>query len=106
MRFQLPQFIETEINIIGPFTLKQFLWIAAGTIFLFLDFTLLKGLLAIVIGIIIAAIAGALAFLKIDDMPLINYIANMLSFSFGSKKYIYTNETSQNDILIPGNKNG
>ena len=106
MRFQLPQFIETEINIIGPFTLKQFLWIAAGTVFLFLDFTLFSGIVAIIIAIPVVAISGALAFLKIDDMPLINYIANLLSFAFGNKQYIYTNESNQNDILIPGKKNG
>lgn len=99
MRFQIPQFIETEINIVGPFTLKQFLWVATGGVFLFLDFSVLRGIVAIVIAIPIVAICGALAFLKIDDMPLINYIANMFSFMFGNKKYIYTDETDQNDIL-------
>jgi hypothetical protein len=95
----MPQFIETEIKIIGPFTLKQFLWVAAGAVFLFLDFSVLTGMMAIVLAIPIVAIAGAFAFLKIDGMPLINYVANMLSFSFGSKKYLYTDETNQNDIL-------
>ena len=99
MRFQLPQFIETEIKIIGPFTIKQFLWVAAGVVFIFLDFSILTGMVAIVIAVPIVGIAAAFAFLKIDDMPLINYIANMLSFSFGSKKYIYQDETNQNDIL-------
>jgi hypothetical protein len=99
MRFQLPQFIETEIKIIGPFTLKQFMWVAAGAVFIFLDFSLFTGIIAIVIAIPILGIAGAFAFLKINDMPLINYVANMLSFSFGSKKYLYKDESSQNDIL-------
>lgn len=102
MRFQLPQFIQTEINIVGPFTLRQFLWIAAGGVFLFLDFSVLKGMFAIVLAIPIAAIAGAFAFLRIDDMPLINYVANLLSFSFGTKKYIYTKDQTDagNDILM------
>ena len=99
MRFQLPQFIETEIKIIGPFTLKQFLWVAAGAVFIFLDFSLLTGVIAIAVAVPIVSIAGAFAFLKIDDMPLINYFANMLSFSMGSKKYIYQDETNQSDIL-------
>ena len=102
----MPQFIETEINIIGPFTLKQFLWVAAGAVFLFLDFSVLHGIVAIIVAVPVVAISGAFAFLKIDDMPLLNYFANMLSFSFGNKKYIYKNEAGQNDILIPGNKNG
>ena len=99
MRFQLPQFIETEIKIVGPFTLKQFLWVAAGAVFIFLDFSLFTGIIAIVIAVPIVSIAAAFAFLKIDNMPLLNYFANMLSFSFGSKKYIYQDETNQNDIL-------
>ncbi len=32
MRFQVPQFIETETKIVGPFTLKQFLYIALGSL--------------------------------------------------------------------------
>jgi len=99
MRFQLPQFIQTEIKIVGPFTLKQFLWVATGGVFIFLDFSLFTGIIAIALAIPIVGIAGAFAFVKIDDMPLINYFANMLSFSFGSKKYVYQDETSQNDIL-------
>jgi hypothetical protein len=104
MRFQLPQFIQTEINIIGPFTIKQFLWIAAGAVFIFLDFSVIKGVLAIFLAIPIAAVAAAFAFLKIDDMPLINYVSNALSFSFGAKKYVYTEEKRHgNDILIQKN---
>ena len=30
MKFQVPQFIETEEKIIGPFTVKQFIFIAIG----------------------------------------------------------------------------
>ena len=103
MRFQMPQFIETEIKIVGPFTLKQFLWVAAGGVFLFLDFSLLTGIIAIVIAVPIVGIAGAFAFLKIDDMPLINYIANMISFSFGSKKYLYQDEQQMNNEQGPMN---
>jgi hypothetical protein len=89
MRFQLPQFIETEINIVGPLTLKQFLWVGAGATLLFLDFSIFKGFTAIILALPIAAIAGAFAFLKIDDMPLINYVANAISFMFGPKDYRY-----------------
>lgn len=101
MRFQLPQFIETEVSIVGPFTLKQFLWVAAGAVFLFLDFSIFSGVIAIVIAIPIVALAAAMAFLKIDDMPMLNYVANLISFAFGSKKYVYTEEKKpENDIII------
>ena len=99
MRFQLPQFIETEINIVGPFTLKQFLWVAVGGTMLFLDFSVLHAVAAIIVAIPIVGIAGAMAFLKIDDMPLINYLAMALSFMFGPKKYVFRKE--DDNSIIP-----
>ena len=95
MKFQIPQFIETEINIVGPFTLKQFLWVALGATLLFLDFSVLRGFWALVVAIPIVAVAAAFAFLKIDDVPLINYIANALSYATGKKKYYYRDSTDQ-----------
>jgi hypothetical protein len=94
MKFQVPQFIETEINIVGPFTLKQFLWIGAGATMLFLDFSAFSAGVAIIVGLPIAGVALAFAFLKIEGMPLINYVANALSFMFGAKRYLYTPEQS------------
>ena len=89
MKFQIPQFIETEIKIVGPFTLKQFMWIAAGAALLFLDFSVLTGFSAFAVAIPVIAIALAFAFAKPDGMPLINYVSNALSFTFGAKRYVY-----------------
>ena len=94
MRFQIPQFIQTEIKIVGPFTFKQFLWVAAGATLLFLNFSIWHGVGAIVVAIPVVAISLAFAFLKIDDMPLINYVANALAFSFGQKRYLYQPDQS------------
>ena len=92
MRFQLPQFIETEIKIVGPFTLQQFLWIAGGAAFVFLLYMLVKGLLFFVFAIPIAGIFLALAFLKIDGVPLIVYASYSLSYFTNPKKYIFKKE--------------
>ena len=100
MKFQIPQFIETEINIVGPFTLKQFLWVGSGATLLFLDFSVFTGLMAIILAIPIAGTAAAFAFLKIDGMPLINYIANALSFAMGTKRYTYQTEQKPTDYTL------
>ena len=92
MRFQLPQFIETEIKIVGPFTLQQFLWIAGGAAFVFLLFMLVKGVLFFFLAIPIAVIFLALAFLKIDGVPLIVYASYSLSYLTNPKKYIFKKE--------------
>lgn len=89
MRFQLPQFIETEVKIVGPFTLQQFLWIAGGTAFVFLLYMLVKGILFFVFAIPVAIIFLALAFLKIDGVPLIVYASYSISYFTNPKKYIF-----------------
>lgn len=90
MRFQLPQFIETETKLVGPLTLRQFLWVAGGAAILFLLFMAMQlSFLFFAIGIPIAAIFLALAFLKIEEMPLINYIAYLLSYLLNPKKYLF-----------------
>ena len=89
MRFQLPQFIETEVKIVGPFTLYQFLWVAGGAAILFLLFMFTKGLLFIALALPIAAIFIALAFVKMDGVPLLVYISYGLSYILNPKKYIF-----------------
>ncbi|MBI2674367.1 MAG: PrgI family protein [Candidatus Yanofskybacteria bacterium] len=97
MRFQLPQFIETETKLVGPLTLKQFLWVAGGAAILFLLFmTAGPSLIFFAAGIPVAGIFLALAFLKIDEMPLINYIAYLLSYLLNPKRYIFKKTEEDN----------
>ena len=100
MRFQLPQFIETETKIVGPFTLQQFLWLAGGASFTFLIYTLTKGVLFFVLAIPILGIFLALAFLKIDGVPLIVYASYSISYFSNPKKYIFKKENKDTNIQI------
>jgi len=98
MRFQLPQFIETETKIVGPFTLQQFLWVAGGVAFLFLLYTLIKGVLFFFFAIPIVVIFGALAFVKIDGVPLIVYATYSISYFSNPKKYIFKKDTDNQQL--------
>jgi len=98
MRFQLPQFIETETKIVGPFTLQQFLWIAGGAAFTFLIYSLVKGVLFFVFAIPVAIIFLALAFFKIDGVPLIVYASYSLSYFTNPKKYIFKKDEDNSNL--------
>lgn len=87
MRFQVPQFIETETKIIGPFTLKQFLFLAAGGVILFVVQNFASPIITLIVGIPVLGIAAALAFYRIDGVPLPQYILLALSFLTGTKRY-------------------
>ncbi|MBI2062576.1 MAG: PrgI family protein [Candidatus Yanofskybacteria bacterium] len=95
MRFQLPQFIETETKIVGPFTLKQFLWIAGGASFIFLLYSLTSGVLFFTLALPIGGVFLAFAFYKVDDVPLIVYASYGLSYILNPKKYVFKKENNE-----------
>lgn len=102
MRFQVPQFIETESKIVGPFTLKQFLYIAAGAVLIFIfRYTVNSFFIWLVMSLPVALFAAALAFYKIDGVPLPRYLVMAFSFLTGVKKFIYHRQDSTT-VTLPG----
>lgn len=100
MRFQVPQFIETQTKLIGPFTLYQFLWLGGGGVLIFLFNFLFTGMGFIIPSVIVGGIAIAFAFLKIEGMRLASYLGNALSFAIGSKKYLFTKKEDVNEQYL------
>lgn len=98
MRFQVPQFIETEEKIVGPFTLKQFVFVAIGGAILFLLFFAVSPGLFIFLAIPVAVIFLGLALVKVQEMPLYMYLFHYINYLTNPKKYFYK---SDNEIDIP-----
>jgi len=89
MKFTVPKFIEREPKIIGPFTLKQFIFIGlAGTICFIVFFTLPFYYFVLVAVILIPGAFG-LAFLRIQGYSLPVVLANFLKFSVTQKLYLW-----------------
>ncbi len=100
-KFQVPQFIETETKLIGPLTLKQFLFVAGGVSSVAMEFIILgTGIWFWVLALPTLAFFGALAWVKIDGQPFLNYLAYMLSYALGSKRYVY--KPKQDNTLLNG----
>ncbi|MBI2003793.1 MAG: PrgI family protein [Parcubacteria group bacterium] len=89
MRFQVPQFIETETKIVGPLTWKQFIWVALGVGLLLLFFRILTGPVLVFASIIVIFVFGSLAFLRIEGLTLLEYLIKALGFALGPKKYLF-----------------
>jgi len=89
MNFQVPQFIEHEAKIVGPFTLKQFMYVgAAGGICLILYFSAPR--LIFFLGVLIlGGISLALAFVKIGGRSLPIYLKNSFVFLLKPKVYLW-----------------
>ncbi len=91
MRFQLPQFIETEVKLVGPFTLRQFLWIALGAVLLYVIYLGMGGVtfFFILLALPIGAVFGALAFVTFNGAPLFDYVVYGINYLVNPKKYTY-----------------
>lgn len=93
MQFNVPQFIEVEDKIIGPFTLKQFLFILGGAAILFTVWLLLPNLLIfIVIAIPVLILTLALAFYKVDGRPFLTYFLSIIGFLSKPRLYLWKKE--------------
>ncbi len=89
MRFQVPQFIEVEDKIFGPFTFKQFVYIAGGVGVCVLAFTFLPTFLAILVAVPAGALSAALAFYKYNSKPFIDLLQSFLNYSMKDKLYVW-----------------
>jgi len=89
MQVSVPQFIDIEDKIIGPLTLKQFLWCLAAAIILFILWTFLPLSLFIILALPIAGFFSALAFYKHNNRPFIYFIFNGLKFLVKPKLYLF-----------------
>ncbi len=68
-QFQVPQFITIEDKVIGPFTIKQFLYLAGGAGIVGLTYYFFQLVVVIPIALLVGSLAGSLAFLKINEQP-------------------------------------
>lgn len=74
MEYQVPQFIEVEDKIIGPLTLRQFIYLAGGAGLCVVFFSYFSILFAIVLSIPVAALAAALAFYKVNGKSFVEML--------------------------------
>ncbi|MBI5405618.1 PrgI family protein [Candidatus Kaiserbacteria bacterium] len=94
MEHQVPQFIEVEDRIIGPLTLKQFIYLAgAGGICVSL-FAYAPLLLAILLSLPVAVLAAALAFYKINGKPFVEVLEAGFNYYTGAKLFLWKHQES------------
>jgi hypothetical protein len=94
MRYQVPQFIEVEDKIFGPFTLKQFIYLAGGGGLCLVFFTLTPIYIAIMLAVPVAALAGALAFYQVNGRPFIIVMEHAFMYLVGKKLYLWKQRPS------------
>jgi hypothetical protein len=89
MQFKVPQFIDVEDKLFGPFTFKQFAYLAGGGGIIFVIYKILPLWIGIFLIIPMAALTGLLVFYKINEKPFIFYLQAGFEYLTSSKLYIW-----------------
>ncbi len=89
MRFQVPQFIEIEDKIVGPLTLKQFLYLAGSVGMSIIAYRFLPLIVAIIVIACVGSLGIALAFFKYNNKPFIDLLESGVQYYLGEKLYIW-----------------
>jgi len=89
MRFEVPQFIEVEDKIFGPFTWKQFVYLAGGGGILLMLYLFLPFVLFLVFAAPIGAFVAALAFYPINNRPFSVFLESVITYFSKSKLYLW-----------------
>ncbi len=96
MRYEVPQFIDIEDKLFGPFSFKQAVYVIGGGGGAFAIFRILTMLfpwmpipLVLTVAVLPLAFGAALAFVKINRRPFIKFLEAYLRYLMGSKRYIW-----------------
>ncbi len=89
MEYQVPQFIEVEDKIVGPLTLKQFIYLAGTAGLLILFFFYLPIWLAVIFALPVGALGAALSFYKMNGKPFIQILEAAFNYYTGAKLFLW-----------------
>lgn len=96
MKFQVPQFIDTEDKIFGPLSFKEFAYVAGGLGLSYILYRYIPSfLLALLLIIPVLGFAAALAFYRPNNKPFIDMVESAAIFWLGEKLYIWKKEKKQ-----------
>jgi len=89
MRFEVPQFIEIEDKIFGPFTWKQFVYLAGGVGLAVVLFLVAPFFVTFLVGIPVALLAAALAFYPVNSRPFSVLLESMWAYYKNERTYYW-----------------
>jgi hypothetical protein len=99
MQFKVPQFIDVEDKLFGPFTFSQFAYLIGGAGIVFVIYKLLPLWIGIFIIIPVVVLVFLLVFYKINEKPFIYYLQAGLNYAISNKLYIWKQR-----LVKPGQK--
>src|SRR3990167_9126529 len=100
MEYQVPQFIEVEDKIVGPLTLKQFIYIAGAVGLCVVFFAYLPIIFAFILAAPVVGLAAALAFYKLNGKSFIEILEAGFNYYIGAKLFLWRHEDSKKQVVV------
>lgn len=94
MRFEVPQFIEIEDKIIGPFSWRQFLYLGGGIGMGAVLFLTTPFLVFVLFGIPLGGLAFALAYYPINNRPFSYFLEALFQYFYRHRLYLWRRKDS------------
>jgi hypothetical protein len=100
MQFRVPQFIEVEDKLFGPFSFKQFIYmLGSGALcFILWSFIPIK-IIAVVLITPVAALGIALTFVEINGKPFISIMESAFNYYLSSRLYIWKKMPKKKEVV-------
>lgn len=93
-QYPIPQFIEQEGKIVFFLSFRQFFYLVGAGAICLLFYYFLPVFLFITLSLLTMLIAGGLAFVQINGVPVLNMLLGSLGFAIGGKNYTWKKEES------------
>lgn len=92
MQFSVPQFIDVEDKVVGPFTGKQALYLMVGGGVLLLCFTFFNIFFFFLVAIVVAPVTLAFVFYRPRGVTLAQFLGNALEYYTTNHLYFWRRE--------------
>jgi len=100
-QYEVPQFIEEETKLIGPFSVRQFLLYLGALVVSFIFWVIFEPWLWIFLSVILFGSISILAFGKVHGRPMSAIFVSAVRFFWNPKRYIWKKETpAAEDIYV------
>jgi hypothetical protein len=105
MAIKIPQNIDKEDKLVGPLTLKQFLYLLGGAVATFLTYQYYAiGYLFltefVIIGLILMTIASMLAFAKVNGRPFVTFLVSLVAFLIAPKQKFWNKDNQLDSATV------
>ncbi len=103
MQFKVPQFLDIEDKIFGPFTFSEFVYLAGGAGICFVLYRAFGFWFGIIPILIVAGFSGAMTFYKPNGKPFVNMLESGFKYVVADKLYIWKRSVVKKERKIKEN---